>query len=162
MRALRRLLMRLVSTPRCRDEARFREELDAHLEMRTAEHVRAGLSSGEARRRRPRVRTDRVLLRPLPVSKPHELVYVTEERFPTQPNARFSYPFYMVLRDNTVLNGLAARAAHPLNLTVNGQTVRATASSCPATISTSRASARSLAGLFRRTTTKRLAPTRWP
>jgi hypothetical protein len=51
MRALRRLLMRLVSTPRCRDEARFREELDAHLEMRTAEHVRAGLSSGEARRR---------------------------------------------------------------------------------------------------------------
>jgi predicted permease len=185
MRALRRFLMRLVSTARRRDEARFREELDAHLEIRAAEHVRAGLSPGDARRRavlefgpieaikgsyrdeqgmpvvddllqdvRYALRQlrkaplftltaagslamgigataavftviERVLLRQLPVSKPHELVYVTDERILTQSNARFSYPFYMVLRDNTVLNGLAARAAHPLNVTVNGQAVRA-------------------------------------
>ena len=54
---------------------------------------------------------ERVLLRPLPVSKPHELVYVTDERILTQPSPRFSYPFYAVLRDNTVLNGVAARVA---------------------------------------------------
>ena len=50
---------------------------------------------------------------------------MTDERILTQSNARFSYPFYLVLRDNTVLNGVAARAAYPLNLTVNGQPVRA-------------------------------------
>lgn len=37
---------------------------------------------------------ERVLLRPLPVSKPHELVYVTDERILTQPSPRFSYPLY--------------------------------------------------------------------
>ena len=68
---------------------------------------------------------ERVLLRPLPVAQPHELVYVTDERILTQPSPRFSYPFYMVLRDTTVLSGVAARAATALNLTVNGQTERA-------------------------------------
>ena len=33
---------------------------------------------------------ERVLLRPLPVSKPHELVYITDERILTQPSPRFS------------------------------------------------------------------------
>ena len=68
---------------------------------------------------------ERVLLRPLPVSNPHELVYVTDERVLTQASPRFSYPFYAVLRDNSVLNGVAARVAIPLNVTVNGQTLRA-------------------------------------
>jgi macrolide transport system ATP-binding/permease protein len=68
---------------------------------------------------------ERVLLRTLPVSNPHELVYVTDERILTRPSPRFSYPFYAVLRENVVLNGVAARAAIPLNVTVNGQTVRA-------------------------------------
>jgi len=35
---------------------------------------------------------ERLLLRPLPVSRPHELVYVTDERILTQPSPRFSYP----------------------------------------------------------------------
>jgi hypothetical protein len=67
----------------------------------------------------------RALLRPLPVSNPHELVYVSDERILTQPSPRFSYPFYAVLRETTVLNGLAARVAIAVNLTVNGQTSRA-------------------------------------
>ena len=41
---------------------------------------------------------ERLLLRPLPVSNPHELVYVTDERVLTQPSPRFSYPFYAVVR----------------------------------------------------------------
>ena len=51
MRALRRLLNRLfASASRQRDEARLSEELDAHLQMQTAENVRAGASPEEARR----------------------------------------------------------------------------------------------------------------
>jgi predicted permease len=68
---------------------------------------------------------ERALLRPLPVSNPHELVYVTDERVLTQHSPRFSYPFYAVLRDNTALNGVAARVSTPLNATLNGQTMRA-------------------------------------
>jgi predicted permease len=68
---------------------------------------------------------ERVLLRPLPVSKPHELVYITDERILTQPSPRFSYPFYAVLRDNPVLNGVAARSGTVVNATVNGQSLRA-------------------------------------
>jgi predicted permease len=67
---------------------------------------------------------ERVLLRPLPVSKPHELVYITDERILTQPNPRFSYPLYTVLQDNLVLNGVAARAGALVNATVNGQSLR--------------------------------------
>ena len=68
---------------------------------------------------------ERVLLRTLPVSRPHELVYVMDERVLTQRAARFSYPFYAALRENTVLNGLAARAAVALSVTIDGQTTRA-------------------------------------
>ena len=137
MKALRRFLSRLSgSTTSRHDEARLREELEAHLQMQAAENVRAGLSPEEARRqavlkfgpieaikgsyrdeqRLPVVDdflqdvryacrqlrkaplftltailslamgiganaavftvVERVLLRPLPVSKPHELVYI--------------------------------------------------------------------------------------
>jgi predicted permease len=167
------------------DESRLREELDAHLQMQTAENVRAGMSPEDGRRQailefgpvesiKDRWRdeqrlpamddfiqdvryafrqfrkapifaltaivsltagigasaavftiVERLLLRPLPVSKPHELVYVIDERILTQPSPRFSYPFYTALRENTVVNGLAARVAMPLNVTVDGQTVRA-------------------------------------
>ncbi len=67
---------------------------------------------------------ERVLLRTLPVVRPHELVYVTDERILTQPSPRFSYPFFAAVRDNTILEGMAARAGATLNATVNGQTVR--------------------------------------
>ncbi|MDQ3418201.1 MAG: permease prefix domain 1-containing protein, partial [Acidobacteriota bacterium] len=42
-------MSRLVSATRD-DETRLREELDAHLQMQTAENVRAGMSPDEARR----------------------------------------------------------------------------------------------------------------
>ena len=67
---------------------------------------------------------ERILLRSLPVSDPHELVYVTDERVLTQASPRFSYPFYAALRDNSVLQGVAARFALPLDATVNGQAAR--------------------------------------
>ena len=67
---------------------------------------------------------ERVLLRPLPVSKPHELVYIADERILTQSSPRFSYPLYAVLRETNVLDGVAARFALGLNASVNGQTVR--------------------------------------
>ena len=60
---------------------------------------------------------ERLLLRPLPVEDPHELVYVTDERILTQPSPRFSYPFYALVRENTVLEGVAARVAIPVNVT---------------------------------------------
>jgi hypothetical protein len=48
---MRRFLNRLaVSASRRHDEERLEEELEAHLAMQTAEHVRAGLSPEEARR----------------------------------------------------------------------------------------------------------------
>ena len=68
---------------------------------------------------------ERLLLRPLPVKDPHELVYVTDERILSQPSPRFSYPFYALVRQNTALKGVAARVAIPLNVTLNGQTSRA-------------------------------------
>jgi predicted permease len=68
---------------------------------------------------------ERTLLRSLPVRSPHELVYVTDERVLTQPSPRFSYPFYQFVRKNLVLDGVAAHAAVSLNVTVNGQTLRA-------------------------------------
>jgi len=186
VKTLRRFLRRLSAfATRRHGEARLREELEVHLQMQTAENLRAGMSPDEARRQailkvgpveaiRESYRdeqglpvvddflqdvrytfrqlrktplftltatmslaagigantavftvVERALLRPLPVSKPHELVYVTDERILTQPSPRFSNPFYAVLRENTALTGLAARAAVPLNVTVNGQTLRA-------------------------------------
>jgi hypothetical protein len=145
MKALRRFLRRFaVSVTRQNDDERLREELEAHLEMQTADNVRAGLPPEEARwrallrlgapetikasyrderglpalddlaqdvryalrqLRKAPVFTlaatmslalgigasaavftviERVLLRPLPVSNPHELVYVTDERILAQ------------------------------------------------------------------------------
>jgi predicted permease len=185
MKALRRFLRRFaVSVTRRNDDQRLREELEAHLEMQTADNVRAGLPLEEARRRallrlgagetiRANCRDERglpaledlaqdvryalrqlrkapvftltatmslalgigastavftvierVLLRPLPVSNPNELVYVTDERILTQASPRFSYPFYAILRDNNILKGVAARASVGLNATVNGRVER--------------------------------------
>jgi predicted permease len=68
---------------------------------------------------------ERVLLRPLPVSNPHELVYITDERIIlTQASPRFSYPFYTIVRDTNTLDGVTARAAVSLSARVNGQIVR--------------------------------------
>ena len=67
---------------------------------------------------------ERVLLRPLPVSKPHELFFITDERSLTQASPRFSYPFYKILADNNVLDGVTARAGGALQATIDGQVVR--------------------------------------
>ncbi|MGH9159387.1 MAG: ADOP family duplicated permease [Vicinamibacteraceae bacterium] len=51
MRALRRFLIRLVGTlTRRRDEERLQDEIEAHIALQAAEHVRAGLPPSEARR----------------------------------------------------------------------------------------------------------------
>jgi macrolide transport system ATP-binding/permease protein len=68
---------------------------------------------------------ERVLLHPLPVTRPHELVYVADERSLTQSSPRFSYPFYTMLSANEVLDGVAAHAGVSLNAIVNGRFVRA-------------------------------------
>ena len=183
MRLLRRFIRRSVTAAtRRQDDARFNEELELHVEMETAENIRAGMPPEEARRQalikfgpvealKDRYRderglplveallqdsryalrqlrkaplfaltailslaagiganaavftiVERALLRPLPVPNPHELVYVTDERVLTQNSPRFSYPFYRVVRDTSALNGVAARAATAVTVTVNGQT----------------------------------------
>jgi predicted permease len=182
---VRRFLVRLrVSATRRRDEARLREEVQAHLDRQTDENRRAGLTPHDARRqailafgaveaitdqcrdeqRLPLVEdfvqdvryalrqlrraplftlaatlslamgiganaavftvVDRVLMRPLPVADPHELVSVTDDRILTQPHPRFSYPYYRSLRDTSALAGVAARAGVSLNLTETGSPVR--------------------------------------
>ena len=51
MKPWRRFLFRLAaSVTRRRDEDRLREELEQHVALQTAEHIRAGLSPVEARR----------------------------------------------------------------------------------------------------------------
>ncbi len=67
---------------------------------------------------------ERVLLRPLPVSKPHELFFITDQRSLTQASPRFSYPFYKILADNNILDGVTARAGGAFQATVDGQVVR--------------------------------------
>lgn len=185
MSSMRRFLKRLAaSATRRRGDERLREELESHLEMQTADNVRAGMPFDEARRQaalklgpiaaaRDRYRdeqrlpvlddlvqdlryaarllaksplftitatvslamgigvttaaftiVERVLLRPLPVVRPHELVYVTDERMLTQPSPRFSYPFYRMLSGNTIVDGVAAHAAMSLTATINGQVLR--------------------------------------
>ncbi len=170
MKPWRRFLIRLAaSVTRRRDDERLREELEQHVALQTAEHVRAGLSPAEARRRaliklggavaiqdhyrdeqglpfldnlvqdvRYTLRQlrkaplftltatvslaigiganaavfaviERVLLRPLPVDNPEQLVFVTDQRILTEESPRFSYPFYAAVRDNSVLAGVAAR-----------------------------------------------------
>ena len=67
---------------------------------------------------------DRVLLQSLPVSDPHELVFVTDQRSRRERSPRFSYPFYATLRDTTALNGVAARFVLPVNVSTDEQAVR--------------------------------------
>ena len=67
---------------------------------------------------------ERILLRPLPVANPHELVYVADDRAATQPGQRYSYPFYAALADNGILAGITARAGRPLTAEINGQSAR--------------------------------------
>jgi putative ABC transport system permease protein len=67
---------------------------------------------------------DRILLRSLPVDRPHELVVVKDQRSPQEPSPRFSYPFYTVLKDATTLNGMTARFALALNANLNGEPTR--------------------------------------
>lgn len=186
MKVVRRLLSRLVNSTAGRDhDERLREEIELHLQMQTAENLRAGMSPEEARRRaalkfgplaairdsyreeqrlpladdlvhdvRYAIRqarkapvfaatavvslalgiganagvftvVERALLRRLPVVRPHELVYVSDDRVLTQQSPRFSYPYYAILRESTALDGIAARAAVALTVTVDGQFRRA-------------------------------------
>jgi predicted permease len=67
---------------------------------------------------------ERVLLRPLPVSHPEELVFVTDQRILEQQSPRFSYPFYASVRDNDVLDGVAARFSVGVNTDFNGRIAR--------------------------------------
>ena len=187
MKRWRRFLIRLTtSVTRRRDDERLREELEQHVALQTAEHVRAGVSPAEARRqamiklggaeaitdhyrdeqslpildnvvqdvrytlrqlRKAPLFTltaivslaigiganaavfagiERVLLRPLPVDNPEQLVFVTDERILTEESPRFSYPFYAAIRENSVLGGVAARAGVAVSTTSNGQLARAT------------------------------------
>jgi len=68
---------------------------------------------------------DRLLLRPLPVSAPDELVLVTTLRPDGQTSTVFSYPFYTGLRDSRLFRGLIARAGTPISTVVEGQPIRA-------------------------------------
>jgi predicted permease len=68
---------------------------------------------------------ERVLMRPLPVSNPQELVFVADQRIAEERSPRFSYPFFLELRDNRVLNGVAARYSLPFNTDSNGRIARA-------------------------------------
>ena len=67
---------------------------------------------------------ERVLLRPLPVANPEELVFIADQRILEQQSPRFSYPFYASLRDNPVLNGVAARFSLGISTRINGQIAR--------------------------------------
>ena len=62
---------------------------------------------------------DRVMLRTLPVEDPHQLVYVSDPRILQQSSPRFSYPFYVSIRDADIMNGVAARFTVPLNTTLD-------------------------------------------
>jgi predicted permease len=67
---------------------------------------------------------DRVLLQSLPVSDPHELVFVSDQRSRRERSPRFSYPFYAALRHTTALTGVAARFVLPVNVSTAEQAVR--------------------------------------
>ena len=67
---------------------------------------------------------ERVLLRPLPVANPQELVFIADQRVLEQQSPRFSYPFYASLRDNPVLTGVTARFSLGVNTRINGQIAR--------------------------------------
>ena len=67
---------------------------------------------------------ERVLLRPLPVANPQELVFIADQRILEQQSPRFSYPFYASLRDNKILTGVTARFSLGVNTKFNGQVAR--------------------------------------
>ena len=67
---------------------------------------------------------EHVFMRSLPVSDPHELVFLTDQRSHEDQSPRFSYPFFAALRDNQALNGTAARFTLTLNSAINGQVGR--------------------------------------
>jgi predicted permease len=68
---------------------------------------------------------DRVLMRPLPVANPEELVLVMVERPRENATAYFSYPFYRALRDSgNVFSSLIARADVPMNIVAEGRVAR--------------------------------------
>jgi predicted permease len=67
---------------------------------------------------------DRVMLRTLPVEDPHQLVYVSDQRILQQSSPRFSYPFYVSIRDADIMNGVAARFTVPLNTTLDDGSAR--------------------------------------
>src|SRR5262245_17208902 len=74
MNALRRFWRRLAaSASRRQDDRRWREEIDEHLALQTADYVRAGMTPGEARRQ--------ALLRFGPAAALHEQ-YRDEQRLP--------------------------------------------------------------------------------
>jgi predicted permease len=70
---------------------------------------------------------ERVLLRPLPVANPQELVFIADQRVLEQQSPRFSYPFYTSLRGNPILNGVTARFSLGVNTEFNGQIARVSA-----------------------------------
>ena len=70
---------------------------------------------------------DLLLLRPLPVSDPESLVFVTDQRSAQQRHPSFSYPFYALLRESPVLEGLVARYKLGLNAEINGHPARISA-----------------------------------
>jgi predicted permease len=70
---------------------------------------------------------ERVLFRPLSVSRPQELVFIADQRIAQEQNPRFSYPFYASLRDNSVLEGVAARFSMGVNTDVGGRIARVSA-----------------------------------
>lgn len=67
---------------------------------------------------------ERVLLRPLPVSNPQELVVIADQRILTEQSPRFSYPFYASLQDNHVLDGVAARFSMGITTDFGGRIAR--------------------------------------
>jgi predicted permease len=68
---------------------------------------------------------DRVLLRSLPVTDPHELVYVVDQqRLEGGRNPRFSYPFYTAVKDADALNGIAAHFLLPFNAITGDEIAR--------------------------------------
>jgi hypothetical protein len=67
---------------------------------------------------------ERVLLRPLPVVDPQELVFIVDQRILEQQSPRFSYPFYAALQGNDVLEGAAARYSLAVNTEFGGRLAR--------------------------------------
>jgi predicted permease len=65
-----------------------------------------------------------LLLARLPVSNPEELVFLQDQRRAEDPSPRFSYPFFLELRGNSVMKGTAGRFSLGVNAAVDGSTAR--------------------------------------